>query len=137
MGRKIHAARKILAEAKNLAATVALYALYSDQNIYVQLPQPFRDLWKGWTTGIQDDITKAVRERHAAKVALCAALEEAWLDDPRSKTKAHRSSSVPPRQGNPDASAPLEDEGWEAGDTGDGGSYGGSYWGRSRCSACS
>ena len=36
---------------KNLAAAVALYALFPDQNIYLQLPQPFRDLWKSWMKG--------------------------------------------------------------------------------------
>ncbi len=100
------------AEAKNLAATVALYALFPDQNIYVQLPRPFRDLWKGWTAGIEENAAKEEKERHADKVALCTALEEAWHDDPRSQSRGIGSSIVPHR-GQSAGAADLEED-WAA-----------------------
>ena len=74
-------------EAKNLAATVALYELFPDQNIHIQLPGPFRNLWKGWYAQNKADASRIEEEKHADKVALCCELEDAWHKDPRSKLR--------------------------------------------------
>ena len=100
------------AEAKNLAAAVALYALFPDQNIYLQLPQPFRDLWKSWMKGVEEDAAKEEKEKHMDKVSFCIALEEAWHNDPRSKQHRMNVTRLPL---NDEGSTPHLKEGvdWE------------------------
>jgi ATP-dependent RNA helicase DHX29 len=35
-------------DAKNLIATKALYVLFKDQALYLQLPEPFKTMWRDW-----------------------------------------------------------------------------------------